>query len=123
MGDRKGSRGVVAAGVVAAVAVGGLVLPRLVGDRASGNRPAGAAQPVVALRPDETVADGSQPPASVDAAVVEVASPASATFGVPVGYPRSPAGVRAAAVTWVSSLEELLQMGPIARDETLKVLL
>ena len=109
--------------VVAAVAVGGLVLPRLVGDRSSGNRPAAAAQPAAALHPDGTVPDGSQPPASMDGASVAVASPAAATFGVPVGYPQSPAGVRAAAVAWVSSLGELLQMGPIARDETLRVLL
>ena len=59
----------------------------------------------------------------MDGTAVAVASPAAATFGVPVGYPQSPAGVRAAAVAWVSSLGELLQMGPIARDETLRVLL
>ena len=64
--------------------------------------------------------DESLPPATDTAgASVAVASPTAATFGVPVGYPQSPAGVRAAAVAWVSSLGELLQMGPIARDEAL----
>jgi hypothetical protein len=54
---------------------------------------------------------------------VTVAAPSSATFGVPVGYPQSSAGVRAAAVAWVSSLGEVLQMGPIGRDELLAAVL
>ena len=69
-----------------------------------------------------TVADAVRRPART-AASVAVAAPTAATFGVPVGYPQSPAGVRAAAVTWVSSLGELLQMGPIARNDTLRALL
>ena len=77
-----------------------------------------------ALDPDGTVPDGSLPPASGSAGCRwrwrrrrrRRSGCRSATRS------RRP-GVRAAAVTWVSSLGELLQMGPIARDETLRALL
>ena len=122
--DRQRSRGVVAAVVVVAVAVGGLVLPRLVGDRSSGNRPANAAQPSAAAVLEVDPVSTSSPPATDTAgSSVAVASPTASTFGVPVGYPQSPAGVRASAVAWVSSLGELLRLGPIARDEALRALL
>lgn len=124
MTDRQRTRrGVVAAVIVVVVAVGGVVLPRLVGDRSSGNRPASAAQPATAVQPDVTVPDDSATRSVQPQPVVAVAAPAAATFGVPVGYPQSPAGVRAAAVTWVASLGDLLAMGPVARDDTLRALL
>jgi hypothetical protein len=52
-----------------------------------------------------------------------VAAPAKSTWGLPVGYPQSAAGVRAAAVGWVAALGDLLAMGPIARQDTLAELL
>ena len=77
----------------------------------------GAAVPPVvdAATTSSSVAPGGDRPPSV-----AVAAPTAATWGVPVGYPQSPAGVRAAAVTWVSSLGELMAMGPIARNDTLR---
>lgn len=44
-------------------------------------------------------------------------------WGVPKGYLGTVAGAQAAAVGWVSSLGDLMAMGPIARSDTLRELL
>jgi hypothetical protein len=102
------------AGVVAlaVVAVGGVVGPRLVGDR-SGDR----------QRVSATAISPATPPDGRGSDEPTVAAPTSAAWGVPVGYPRTVAGVRAAAVGWVVALGELMGMGPIARADTLRELL
>jgi hypothetical protein len=121
---RTSTRSLVAAGAVAAVAIGGVALPRLVSDRSTAEREATVAEPATAVHPEP--ADTPDGPEDDDAAVgsdARVAAPSSAAWGVPVGYPQSVAGVRAAAVAWVASLGDLLRMGPIARNDTLGELL
>ena len=106
--------------VVSAVAIGGLIGPRLVGNRSTASLPASAAQPAAVVdaapTPSTSASAGSAPP-------VAIAAPLAASWGVPVGYPQSPAGVRAAAVTWVAAFGDLMAMGPIARNDTLRQLL
>jgi hypothetical protein len=122
--QRTATRSLVAAGAVAVVAVGGLVLPRLVSDRSTADREATVAEPAAAVHPEP--ADTPAGPEDDDAAVgrdARVAAPSSSAWGVPVGYPQSAAGVRAAAVAWVASLGDLLRMGPIARNDALGALL
>lgn len=117
----------VALAVVMVVAIAGVVLPWLVGDRSRSQLPAeavpigpAAAEPeAVHVEPHAT--DGGPRPAG-EMGEVSVASPTSTSWGVPVGYPQSPAGVRAAAVGWVAALGDLMQMGPIARQDTLAAL-
>jgi hypothetical protein len=104
------------AGVIAlaVVAVGGVVGPRLVGDR-SGDRQRVSATVMAPAASIEGDSDGGEK--------ATVAAPTRASWGVPVGYPRTVAGVRAAAVGWVAALGELMGMGPIARTDTLRELL
>jgi hypothetical protein len=102
---------VVAVAVV--VAVGGVVGPRLAGDRST-DRQEAAATPLAPVPPGSDDVSGGE---------TAVAAPAAATWGVPIGYPQSPAGVRAAAVAWVAALGDLMRMGPIARNDTLGALL
>jgi len=51
-----------------------------------------------------------------------VSGPTGDSSGVPVGYVRTAAGARAAAVGWVSSLGSLMRLGPIATADTLRAL-
>jgi len=69
------------------------------------------------------VADGDDAaPTAVPAEQLSV-GPYGTEWGVPSGYVRTPHGAEAAAVGWVSSLGELMRMGPIARSDTLHRLL
>jgi hypothetical protein len=114
--NRSQSRRWPKAGVIAlvVVAVGGVVGPRLVGDR-SGDRHRVSATAISPAASSDGDGDGDE--------TATVAAPTSASWGVPVGYPRSVAGVRAAAVGWVAALSDLMGMGPIARADTLRELL
>lgn len=108
--------------IVVSVAVGvGALLPRFNGDRSAAEQSA-AAVPVTLVTVGE---DAGEPaaPRSEPLDMVVVAAPAGATWGVPVGYPQSPAGVRAAAVGWVAALGDLIRMGPVARQDTLAAML
>lgn len=104
--------------LLAAVVVAGAVL---VGVRTITNRetPDAAAPPVPVRPPPDPVAASSGP---ATAAPVP-AGPVAEDWGVPIGYVSTPAGARAAAVGWVSSLGTLMEMGPIARADTLRALL
>jgi hypothetical protein len=64
------------------------------------------------------VSSSAQGSNEVDAVGVP-AGPSGEVWGVPVGFPHTAAGARAAAVGWVSSLGPLMRMGPIARTDTL----
>jgi hypothetical protein len=80
----------------------------------TGGEPASAPQPPV---PVPNVAAAATKPV---AGPVSVAGPMADVSGVPTGYAQSPAGARAAAVGWVSSLGALLQLGPIAASDALR---
>lgn len=118
---------VIALAAVVVLATAGVLLPWLVGDRSTAEQPAQAVPigPVTGggASGETDGVDSSTDKPSGDTSEVIVASPTSATWGVPVGYPQSPAGVRAAAVGWVAALGDLMQMGPIARQDTLAALL
>ncbi len=119
-------RGPLVVAVVAAVALGWAGLRTLRADDGPAVR---ESVPVTAV--------SVPPPASstVAAADASVASdvpvavtdpdpgPHADASGIPVGYGRSEAGARAAAVGWVSSLGALMQLGPIATADSLRALM
>lgn len=82
------------------------------------------AVPVTSVRiaPSST-APGSAGATRTDSSDRSVESgPVGDSSGIPLGYGRSEAGARAAAVGWVSSLGMLMGLGPIATAETLRSL-
>jgi len=112
--------GIVAAcGAVAAVAW----VPRLISS--SDERPDVAPQVVTVTgdaRPTVGAAGDTGSTSAVPAEQLSV-GPYGTEWGVPSGYVRTAQGAEAAAVGWVSSLGELMRMGPIARSDTLHRLL
>src|SRR5690349_5336382 len=94
---------VAVAAVAEIAAVGWVAVTHLVGGRAS------AAQRTSVAVPAVTSVPSSSPP---DATAATVAGPDGDSSGVPTGYVDPPAGARAAAVGWVSSLGTLMRLGP-----------
>lgn len=108
---------VIAAVCLAGVSVGGV---RAFTDR-GGTEPAPPAVPVPA--PPAAGAVAGTDPSGSTVTTPAAAGPSSREWGVPTGYVRTRAGARAAAVGWVSALGPLMDMGPIARNDTLTALL
>ena len=100
---------VVAVAVIAAV--GWVAVTHLFGGRSSAAQRTSVAVPAVTSAP-------SSSPSGAAAAVV--AGPDGDSSGVPTGYVDTPAGARAAAVGWVSSLGTLMRLGPIATADALR---
>jgi hypothetical protein len=117
-GGRRGgvSRVMAVVGAIAMVGVVCTVCFRYLGPDGSARRPITSAvvpMPVVPLADVESEA----------AAHPVVVGPAERVWGVPSGYGPSPAGAQAAAVGWVASLGQLMQLGPVALGDTLNELM
>ena len=110
------------AAVLFVVSAVGWLAANGLGGRAS--HTAEAQVPVLGVTaPGAGVAVPATGPSGPDASVPAVGSATGMQWGVPVGYPQSKPGARAAAVGWVSALGALMQMGPVAAGDTLRALL